>query len=495
MGITRVIALVLLASVAFGQSTPNIIFILADDLGAGEVNFTRDFYGLSAGNYETATPTIDSLARNGAYFSRFYVQPVCSPTRYRLMTGKAGFRTNGNWDCGVETPFSDPPFGLAADEKTMGEYMKEAGYQTALFGKWHLGRSLPEQMPYAQGFDYYWGSLGGFPSMRDYQSFGLHNSIENAAKTDLSGYFETDTTVSVVLDWMDAQAADATTPFFLMWCFTNPHDHGTVHDGGDTIPYKQELYDAAPGGLTAGQKQKWASIKDMDNRVASVWEKVRELGIESNTIIFFTSDNGGDNSNNPDNGPFSGYKGLAQEGGVRMPAIWYHSGTVDSMTVDSVCAIEDMLPTFYEGICGGTVRDTLDGVNFYPLLGGSGTYPENRVWYGPYIPNRLWSIVRGRWKLINNATASVSSSSTLADNIDLFDLSNDITESTDVSGSNASIVSELQALIDALSPQAARSNVPFTRPVGWNDPRWWGDPVYWYNSSYYFYDEVPKYKD
>lgn len=480
---------------ATSQDLPNIILILADDLGAGEVNFTREFYGLSAGNYETATPTIDSLARNGAYFSRFYSQPICSPTRYRLMTGKAGFRTEGNWDFSVETPYNDAPFGLNLSEITIAEYMKEAGYQTAIIGKWHLGRSLPKHMPYMHGWDYYWGSLGGFPSMRDYTNWGIHNSMEDGEETNLHGYFETDTTVQVVLSWIEQQAADVTTPFFLYWAFSNPHDHHPAHGGTDTIPYKQELYDIAPGGLTAGQKQKWASIKDLDNRIASVWEKVRELGIEENTIIFFTSDNGGDDTNNPDNGPFAGYKRRAQEGGVRMPAIWYHYGTVDSMIIDSVCAIEDLLPTFYEGICGGTVRDTIDGVSFYPLLGGSGSYPANRVWYGPYIPTRMWSVIRGKWKLINNPTALSSESVGLSDNIVLYDLENDIGETTDVSGSNAGIVTELQAYIDAITPSNIRSGTSFAKPGGWVDQRWWGDPVFWYNSSYYWYSEVPKYKD
>lgn len=496
MGIIRILILVLISYNALGQTYPNIILILADDLGAGEVNFTRDFYGLSAGNYETATPTIDSLARNGAYFSRFYVQPICSPTRHRLMTGTAGFRYEGNWDYAVESPFDANPIGMKSNEKTIAEYLKERGYQTAFFGKWNLGSILPENMPHAQGFDYWYGSVIGFTSQKEYQVWDIHTLAENGNRATAWGQFESAATNQKVIDWIEAQAQDATTPFFLYYAFTNPHNHNeTVHSGGDTIPYIQSVYDAAPPGLTASQKQKWASIKDMDNRVASVWEKLRELGIEENTVIFFTSDNGGDPNNNPDHAHFSGQKAQALEGGVRMPAIWYHSGAVDSMTIDSVCAIEDLLPTFYEGICGGNVRDTIDGVNFYPLLGGSGSYPANRVWYGPYIPNRMWSVVKGQWKLINNPTASASSMAALPNNIALYDLANDAGETTDVSGSNPSVVTELQALIDAITPTTPRAGLSYIKPVGWVDQRWWGDPVFWYNPSYYWYSDVPKYED
>lgn len=456
------------------QTLPNIVFIFADDLGHGEIGFNSSIY-------ETATPTIDSLCRNAAYFSNFYARPVCSPSRYELMTGKHPFRRAGNWDYSVNYPFTSPPNGINPDsEKTLPEHLKEYGYQTAHFGKWHLGAALPEHSPKSNGFDFSFGTNSVFHSMKAYTWRDIHNFTRNNDKytPDGSGEIETDYTSDTLLSWITRQAADTTAPFFVYYAFTNPHDDSST----DTIPYIQSIYDVAPAGTT-DFKQKWASIKDMDNRIAEIWELIRSLGVEDNTIIIFTSDNGGDSSNAPDNSPFTGAKTQLYEGGVRVPFAWYQSGVVDSMTVDSVTCLADILPTFVEGICGGTVLDTIDGVNFHPLLGGSGSFPAERVWYGPYLPGRCWSVRKGQWKLVNNVSASVTSSGALSDNIKLFDLENDETESTDVSGSNAAKVSELQALIDAITPESMRT-ITTTPGSGWDFVRWYGDVWSMYESSY-----------
>lgn len=460
------------------QSKPNIIFLFSDDQGYGEFGFTTS-------TYTNCTPNIDSLKNNGAFFSRFYVRPICTPSRFAFMTGNYPFEFEGNQDYAVQTTFDT--VGIPQDTITLPEQLKEHGYTTLHIGKWHLGSNLPDYLPLKQGFDKTFGSALFHTSMQPGEKVvgipSYNYNQQSYTATKFASEIETDTAVA----WIAQQAKDTTAPFFLYYSYTNPHDHASVFGGTDTVPYFPDDLALAPGGLTTAQKRKWAALYGMDRSVGRIIDTLAALGISNNTIVVFTSDNGGDDTNDADNGPYTGDKGESAEGGVRVPLIWYHPGTVDSMRIDSLCAIIDILPTLIEGVCGGTVRRPVDGVNFYPLL--SGTSIPTRYYIGPVIENRLWSVYKGSmWKLTNNNLETAQSSGSLADNIVLYNMQTDSTETTDVSGSNTSVVTELTAIRNAANVKTARTLGSFdTRPTGWNtDPRWWGDPIVFYLAGYLY---------
>jgi arylsulfatase A-like enzyme len=466
-----------------GQSSPNIIFFIADDVGNGDVGFNASYHD---------TPNIDSLKRNGANFTRFYSRVTCTPTRFSFMTGKHSFRHPSNLDQWVIYQYEN--VGLDAEYVTVPERLKEHGYSTAMLGKWHLGNARPEYLPNAQGFDYFIGATRSFRGcfMPDIDE-GLKTSVFNGELYDPpGGRFITDLLVDSAKVWIDRQARDTTAPFFLYFPFINVHADNSADP--DTLPYASQLdFNAAPAGYTTGQKRRYAFHKNMDDAVGSIWQKVRDLGIEENTIIIFVSDNGARVPVDGRNDPYSGTKATLAEGGIRVPMVWYHLGTVSpGITVDSVVAFEDFTPTFIEGVLGSQIpkSDTLDGVNFYPLLTG-GTIPQ-RSYIGSWIPDYGWTVIRGKYKLVNNKDAffTVSSASaTLPDDIELFDVVNDPTESTDLSATYPGIVLELQAIIDA-EPTPARRDIDVTEPPGWTYGRWWSEMMFYYNSSYEYYIDI-----
>jgi len=454
------------------QSKPNIVFFFADDLGNGDISFNNTMFD---------TPNIDSLARNGAYFSRFYARAACTPSRYSLFTGKYAFRGSSNFDQYVQFPWEN--VGLSVDENTIWERLKEHGYYNIGVGKWHMGTATPDHMPVKHGFDKWFGINWGFTSMYGNPVLGVHGLMYNQEKVEHpQDSFVNDLFIDSTLVWLEEQAADTTSPFCLYFAFTNPHtDNEPAGAAADTIPYKAADFALAPGGYNTNEKMRWANIKNMDDVVGEIWAKVRALGIEENTIIIFTSDNGArtDSAAEGDNSPFTkAGKPTNAEGGIRVPFIWYHLNSVDSMTVDSVTCLEDILPTFIEGVLSDQLpqTDTLDGVNFYPLL--SGTPIAQRSYIGTWIPDQMWCVIRGEYKLVNNITTAstiASATSTTADNIELYNVVTDEAESTDISGSNAAIVSALQSIIDAEDTPTRRTVID-AEPGGYVYPRWWGDP-------------------
>jgi len=462
------------------QSKPNIVFLFSDDQGYGETGFTAD-----GGNYATATPNIDSIAGNGAFFTRFYARTVCTPSRYSVMTGDYPFTYPGNQDFYVQTTFDST--GIPSDTLLLTDYLHENGYTNLHLGKWHLGSASPDFLPLKKGFDKSFGSIHGVPSMKPpYELVDILSFTYNQESYNNTGFF-TDVLTDTAVTWIAQQAKDDSSPFFMMLNYQNPHDHAGIFGGSDTIPYTDEDFALAPGGLTTGQERKWASLYNMDKSVGRIIDTLAALGIDDNTIVIFASDNGGDDTNNADNGPYSGDKGEVAEGGVRVPFIWYHPGTVDSMTIDSLCALEDLLPTLVMGVLGDTIRQPVDGINFHPLLTG-GTVPI-RYYHGPWVEeNKVWSVYKGTiWKLVNNKFSTTTSTGNGSDDIELFNMQTDGGETTDISGSNSSVVTELTNWHNTFNTPIARDVMSFgVPPVGWVDPRWWGDPWFWYQTNYYY---------
>lgn len=467
MGSVRIFLFVLLCSnILIGQSKPNIILIMADDMGHGEISFNHTF---------GSTPILDSLARGGAYLNQFYATTICTASRASLLSGKYAHKIG--LDASVIWVWEDR--AIDSGLKLLPEMLKEEGYQTAIFGKWHLGHAQPKDLPMSHGFDHYRGfPIGAIYYYSKLSTKGPFAYQQNGrllvGNTD---YMTTDLGQNAAI-WAEQQLADATCPFFLYLAFAAPHD-----------PYESpsDLFNASPPEYVTNSRHIWAMNKEMDNQIGAVWQKVVEAGQEENTIIIFLSDNGDHRVGS--NYPFGGFKASLWEGSIRSPFIWYHKGRVAAnRKIDGISHITDIYRTIQEGVLGVINTDTLDGRNLYPILYGSGEMDTNRVVITKLHPGRMWSIHKGRWKLVKNKNLSVHDSTAVAGGVQLFDVISDPTESKDLYHIETVIRDELQALLDnekLIYPRANSWNS--TKPDGWIDFFGIAYPHMYYHSSYYYY--------
>jgi arylsulfatase A-like enzyme len=419
---------VVLAAPAYTAEKPNIVFILADDLGVNDLHC----YGRADHN----TPHLDKLAAQGARFAAAYAAcPVCSPTRAAIMTGKSPARLHlttflpGRQDCPSQKllhPKIDQQLPLA--EKTLAEYLKEAGYATGCFGKWHLGGK--GFLPTDQGFDsYYPGKANTVPSESD------------------GGKGEYDLTARAT----EFIAKHKDRPFFLYLAHNTPH-----------IPYT-----AKPGLVTKNAKAfeptYAAVIESMDETVGLLLKKLDDLKLTDNTIVIFTSDNGGlhvpegPHQKITHNGPYRAGKGFLYEGGIRIPLIVRWPGMVKaSQTIDTPVISTDWLPTLLN-LTGGRVPEGLDGVSIADLLTGKGRLADRALWWHlPHYCNQgsrpSGAIRNGKWKLIEHYEDGTA---------ELFDLEADPGERTNLAAKNAKLVQEMREQLTAKRKQAAaQENMP-----------------------------------
>ena len=249
------------------QTQPNILLIVADDLGWNDVGYHGS---------EIQTPTIDRLAKEGVELNRFYVHPTCSPTRSALMTGKAPLRL------GVLTPLGkNNELGLPLTETTMAEYFQKNGYQTSLVGKWHLGRFKKEYWPNNRGFDHFYGYLTGGAGHYDHVHGGGLDWQRNGKSIRETGYTThllTDEAIEVI------ENRPANQPFFMEVCFAAPHLPNEAPQS--TAANYQHLSDK-------NRQLHAAMVTEVDKGIERIYETLEKKGLLENTIIWFTSDNGG----------------------------------------------------------------------------------------------------------------------------------------------------------------------------------------------------------
>jgi arylsulfatase A-like enzyme len=405
-----------------GESTkPNIIFIMADDLGYG---------GLSCyGSKTIKTPHLDRLAATGVRCTDFHSNgAVCSPTRAALMTGRYQQRSGVG---GVITAKSHRDAGLALSEWTLGEAMKEQGYATALFGKWHLG--YPAKFnPVHQGFDEFKGFVSGNVDYhRHIDQEGHFDWWEQDELKDEPGYL-TDLITRDALFFLE-QKKDH--PFFLI-----------LHHGAPHYPLQDR---ETPGFRVVGKsnreqpKQKvdrpavYAKMVEiMDEGVGRIVTKLDELMLREKTLIVFCSDNGP--APDGSSGGLRGRKGQVFEGGHRVPGIFNWPGQIKKGRVCSVPILTmDLLPTFVE-VAGGTIAPTrkLDGVNIMGALKGGGLKRKPLFWqHGPRSAVR-----EGSWKMILDSSGK-------SKKILLFDLASDLGEEKDLSDEHPEKVARLRQLL------------------------------------------------
>jgi arylsulfatase A-like enzyme len=348
------------ADIAFGQAMPpeppNILLIVVDDMGYGDLGIT--------GSKQVSTPHIDALFRSGVRFSDGYVtSAVCAPSRAGLMTGqfqnRFGFDHNiGDGTSGLLRP---QDAALPLDQKTMADHLKQAGYQTGLIGKWHLGAAVPEQRPNRRGFDYFFGMLDG-----------NHGYFPEAANNKLSRNEGPVSTIDVpyLTDWFTQEAQQFISrskdqPWFVYLSYNTPH-----------TPMQAKPEDQAKFAHVSGKRrQTYLAMQHcLDENIGKLTAHLKQTGEYDNTLIVFLSDNGGPvDENGSINAPFRGRKSIFYEGGLRVPFAmsWparIKPGGVFSHPVVSV----DLLPTFLAAAgAAGHGEIVTDGVDLLPFVNGS----------------------------------------------------------------------------------------------------------------------------
>jgi arylsulfatase A-like enzyme len=429
-----------LAFATFTHAAPNIIVILADDAGYADFGFQG---GGINGDFANLTPNIDSIATGGVKFSNGYVSgPVCCPSRAGLMTGRYQQRF------GMEQNIQqEPNAGLPTTEKTIANTMKALGYRTYALGKWHLGEDLPAHHPNQRGFDEYFGALAG---ARTYYQF---TGASNASKLQRNGTFITETAGQRYLTdiygseaaaYIDSHATNnAAQPFFMYLAFNG------VHTPLEADPVR--LADPRIQGISVPERKTLAAMTiSLDNAVGAVLTKLTQRGLMNDTLIVFTSDNGGPEDNvsleAPNwshNGPLREGKTRLYEGGIRVPfAIKWPAGIAPPLLgttmADQVTTL-DLLPTFVAAANGSLLAgQTTDGNSLVPRLSGASPAPLQRChfWRSGGSNGGQSAARQGDWKLWrNNSTGEV----------ELYNLATDIGETNNLAASNPAKVAELVA--------------------------------------------------
>jgi arylsulfatase A-like enzyme len=426
------IILIVLA-IAFPQrNKPNIIFILADDLGYGDVR--------CYGQQKFKTPAIDRLAAEGTRFTQYYAgSTVCAPSRSVLMTGQhtGHTRIRGN-----------ARYPLLPEDVTVAEVLKSAGYRTGLIGKWGLGEAGTTGIPNRQGFDYFYGYLNQrhahnyYPTFlwRNEEKVELRNTVPNE---DQEGSGVSDNKLDYSHDLFTQEAIgflekNAGGPFFLYLSYTIPHANNEARAKGMEVP---DLGEFAGQDWPAAEKAKAAMITRMDRDVGRLMEHLKRLGIDHNTVVFFSSDNGPHREGGADpgfhdsNGPLRGIKRDLYEGGIRVPMIVRWPGRVKSGAASSqVWSHSDFLPTAAE-IAGAKAPMKIDGISMLPALLGK-KQKNHAFLYWEFHEGGFKQAVRmGDWKAVRRAPDAP---------LELYDLKTDIAEQKDLAEKHPEIVKRIQ---------------------------------------------------
>jgi arylsulfatase A-like enzyme len=439
---------------AADKDRPNIVFLLADDLGYMDCGFS--------GGKQIKTPNLDKLAAQGTVMESFYVQPVCSPTRAALMTGRYPIRTG--LQVGVIRPWAE--YGLPLEERTLPQALREAGYRTAITGKWHLGSFDKAYWPNARGFDHAYGHLFGaldyFTHMRD----GKLDWYRNGEPLKEEGY-TTHLLAKEAVKFIHEQSSDK--PFFLYFPFNAVHTPLQAPDSY-TAPYA-DLKD---------QRQKLAGmLAALDEAVGEVVKAIDEKGFRKNTLFIFSSDNGGFAPGKvTDNGPLRAGKGTLYEGGVRGAAFATWEGKIKAgARINTPLHMVDWYPTLLKLGGASLSKDKqklpLDGLDLWAALTQGKPSPHKEILFNSE-PNR-GAIRVGDWKLVLNgngkgggddedppqkaAKKKKKNAQPGKESVELFDLSKDLGEKNNLAEANPGKVKELKARYEIYAKEAVPPQV------------------------------------
>ncbi len=412
------------------QKKPNILVILVDDLGYGDLS--------CQGAKDMKTPHLDKLFSQGMKFTQFYANcPVCSPTRASLLTGRypelvgvpGVIRTHLNSSWG----------NLSDDAVLLPALLKQAGYFTAMVGKWHLGLQEPDT-PNTRGFDYFQGFLGDM--MDDYYHHRRHGNNYmrlNKKEIDPKGH-ATDLFSQWAVDFIHKQK-NAKNPFFLYLAYNAPHSPV------QPPPEWLQKVKNRERKITERRAKLVAFIEHMDDGIGRVLNALKESGQFDNTLIIFTSDNGGDLGQAANCGPLRNGKGSMYEGGVRVPmcAVW--TGHIQSGTVSNIPAITmDITPTCCQ-VAKSKIKHKIEGVSLLPLFTGKKkTLPKRDFHFirreggRRYQGKTIHAMRRGDWKLVQNLPGAP---------LELFNIKRDPMEKRNLRKAEPEIFQEMQEAMAA----------------------------------------------
>ena len=435
----------LIASIFFtsyGFPSPNIVIILADDLGWNDVSYHGS---------EIKTPNIDKLISSGVELDRFYVQPTCSPTRAELMTGKSAMRL------GITRPISkNQKLGLGLEEKILPQYLKELNYSTYLLGKWHLGSYIPDYFPTRRGFDYFYGYLTGGIGYWDHIHGGGHDWQRNEVGLREDGYV-TQLIKNDTLKIIDNH--DFTNPIFLNVNFGAPH---IPNEAPEESVLKFSYIDNETRRIHA------AMVHEMDNAIGEIIAALEKENVLKNTIVMFASDNGGltpDVKLNPSflsipkkigvcdtknrfgikifqwicenysggssNKPLPEGKMSVSEGGIRVPAVIWWPGKFEYSKSENFITMMDVLPTILD-LINYKNEIEVDGQSRVSALNDNDN-SESSKYVVTNIINDKYAIIEMPYKLI-----------TSADGDQLYNILDDPSENLNIASENQEIVFKLK---------------------------------------------------
>ncbi|HAB15148.1 MAG TPA: arylsulfatase [Verrucomicrobiota bacterium] len=418
-------------------SQPNIVHIVADDLGWKDVGFN--------GCKDIKTPNLDKLAAGGAKFTQFYAQPMCTPTRACLMTGRYP------WRYGLQTMVipGTAGYGLDTSEWLMPQCLAEVGYTTAIIGKWHLGHADLKYWPKQRGFDYAYGATIGELDYYTHGDAGVLDWFRDNKPVHEEGY-----TTTLIGDdavrYINKQ--DPSKPFYLYLAFNAPH-----------TPYlaPKEII-AKYSSIADPTRRTYAAMVDcLDENIGKVVAALDKKGLRDNTLILFHSDNGGTHNamfagqmadvskiKIPcDNSPYRDGKGSVYEGGCRVVALANWPGHIKPQTVDGIIHVVDLYPTLAKLAGASTAKcKPLDGVNVWDVIAENKPSPRTEVIYN--VEPFRGSVRQGDWKLIWRTLIPTS--------VELYNLAEDPYEKNNVAAAHPDKVAALQARLNALGKESTK---------------------------------------
>ena len=467
----------IVASSLLESKTPNILIILADDLGWNDVSYHGS---------EIPTPNIDKIISSGIELDRFYVQPTCSPTRAELMTGKSALRL------GITRPISkNQKLGLDLDEKLLSEYLKELQYENFLLGKWHLGAYTPDYFPTRRGFDYFLGYLQGGIGYYDHNHGGGHDWQENESELRQDGY-ATHLIRDAALDIIENHSG--ANPLFLNINFGAPH---TPNEAPQQSIEKFTFIKDSKRQIHA------AMVYEMDNAIGNIIDALEKENLLENTIIFFASDNGGlipDFEVEPSflalpknlgicdwerplsvkvvewicssfdgassNAPLQEGKMAVGEGGIRVTAAIWWPNHLETKRNTNFISMMDILPTLLELVGYKGNQENFDGVSKVPSFKNNIKVPSTYVVTD--VANNSYAFLEMPYKLVKHGSE-----------IQLFNVMQDPTESNNIAHENPLLLESMETQL-ALWPMGENRSEPLPKVL--RDPDLFGgeeDRISW----------------
>lgn len=413
-----------------GTARPDVVLIVLDDLGYGDLG--------CFGCDDIRTPHIDRLARQGVRLTDFYANgPVCTPTRAALMTGRYPQRVGLEW---AIAPGQKEP-GLPAEETSLARMLKREGYDTALFGKWHLGYRR-EFGPLAHGFDEFFGLLSAdIDHYSHLEITGEPDLYEGDRPVQRKGYM-TDLITRRAVDFVETHASK---PFFLEVAYSAVHWPFQPPDRPDDVRDMRTWYE--------GTRRDYAKMLErVDDGVGAILEALGRKGLADRTLVIVTNDNGGERLSR--GGPLSGYKGILLEGGIRVPCVARWPGRIPAGKVSAVPAMTlDLTATILAAARAKPPEGrTLDGIDLAPILDGSKPAPDRTLfWRIDRGQFGQWAARKGTWKYIRYSRGEL-----------LFNLDTDIAERRNLSEHHPEIVDQLRKEVARWEADIARSRPRFS---------------------------------